>query len=316
MSARLAFFGTDAFAAPSLRALAAAGHRVDPVVCQPDRPRGRGHQPGPCPVKETALELGLRVEQPASLREPAALEGLLADAPDLACVVAYGQILPTRVLRAPRLGCVNLHASLLPRWRGAAPIERALAAGDAETGVCVQRMVEALDAGEILACRRRVLGDADRAEALRAELALEGAELLAETVCRLLDGPVPGTPQDESLATYAPKLGKADGVLDFTRTRRELLNRARAFAQRPGLFTEAPGGGLLRVLDLEDGDADGAGRAGEVLELGTRGLKVACADGSVWLPRVRPDSGKTMAAADFARGRGWAAGARFGVPRI
>jgi methionyl-tRNA formyltransferase len=313
MTLRLGFFGTAAFAVPSLRALKGAGHELALVVCQPDRPKGRGHANQAPPLKLAAGELGLAVWQPERMRDEASLKAFLAEPLDLACVVAYGQILPQAVLDAPRLGCVNLHASLLPRWRGAAPIERALAAGDAETGVCVQRMVLGLDAGPVLLAQRRALGPDDDAPGLHTELANSGAALLARAVEGLAAGSLKAEPQDESRATLAPMLKKIDGVLDFSMTRADLFNRFRAYKERPGLSTALEGGDTLKVLSLADAGA-GSGPAGRLLEIGERGFRVACRDGAVWLGSLRPPSGKSMGAADYARGRALELGALFVAP--
>jgi methionyl-tRNA formyltransferase len=310
---RLGFLGSGDFAVPSLRALRSAGHELALVVCQPDRPKGRGQALQAPPLKREAEALGLSVWQPERMRDPES-ERVFADAKlDLACVVSYGQILPQGVLEAPRLGCVNLHASLLPRWRGAAPIEWALAEGDTATGVCVQRMVQRLDAGDVLLSLRRELGPGDDAPGLHKELAESGAGLLLRALEGLAAGAMRGEPQDESRVTLAPMLTRRDGYLDFSRTRRVLLNRFRAFKERPGVCTAIAGGATLKVLALSDAGEAG-GPAGALLELAERGFKVACADGALWLERLRPPSGKDMGAADFARGHRLEVGTRFVVP--
>ena len=313
MTLRLAFFGTGEFAVPSLKALVAAGHEVALVVCRPDRPRGRGHQTQPPPLKQAAQELGLRVWQPERVRDPESQKTFASEPLDLACVVSYGQILPATVLEFPRLGCVNVHASLLPRWRGAAPIEWALASGDGETGVCVQKMVQRLDAGDVLLSRRRVLGPEDDAPGLHRELALSGAGLLVEAVRGLESGTLKGAAQDESRVSLAPMLKKSDGFLDFTRPRAEILNRFRAFKARPGAGTALQGGEALKVLALEDG-GEATGEAGRLLEIAGQGLRIACKDGSLWLERVLPGSGRPMDAAAYARGRRLEPGALFTAP--
>lgn len=313
MKLRLGFMGSGDFAIPSLRALKSAGHDVALVICQPDRPKGRGQALQAPPVKREAEALGLALWQPERMKDPESVRVFEAAKLDLACVVSYGQILPQAVLDAPRLGCINLHASLLPRWRGAAPIERALAAGDAASGVCVQRMVQRLDAGDVLLSLRRALGPGDDAPALHLELARSGAELLLRAIEGLAAGSLKGEAQDESLATLAPMLTKNDGALDFSRTRRELLNRFRAFKERPGLSTAMEGGLALKILALADAGEAG-GPPATLLEIGERGFRVACADGSLWLEQLRPPSGKSMRAADFARGHRLELGMRFIVP--
>jgi methionyl-tRNA formyltransferase len=301
VSLRLGFLGTGDFAVPALQALHAAGHTLALVVCQPDRPKGRGQQLQAPPLKQAAQALGLAVAQPERMRSPEALALMRAAQLDLACVVSYGQILPQAVLDAPRLGCVNVHASLLPRWRGAAPIEWALAAGDRETGVCVQRMVYKLDAGEVLLEARRSLGPQDDAEALHRQLAQLGAGLLLRAVDGLAAGRLAGLPQDEALATVAPLLKKSDGALDPSWGREQCLNRFRAFRARPGLWVQLEGGDLLKLHGLSDAGADN-GEAGTVLAVEPKGLKLACGDGALWAEQVQPPSGKVMPAAAYARG--------------
>jgi methionyl-tRNA formyltransferase len=314
MSLRIVFLGTGDFAVPALKALHADGHRLVQVICQPDRPKGRGHHLQAPPVKLAAQALGLDCWQPEKLRDPAAVERFEALGADLACVVAYGQILPQRVLDAPRLGCLNVHASLLPRWRGAAPIEWALAEGDPETGVCVQQMVFKLDAGAVLKSWRRPVTDTDEAPALHQELAQRGSELLRQTVAALEAGPLAATAQDEAGVTLAPLLKKADGYLDPAWPRRKLLNRVRAFKARPGAHLDLDGVGRLRILGLADGGSQHCGEAGSLAGSGPDGLKMACADGAVWIKELQAPGAKAMPAADFARGRRLAAGARFTRP--
>ena len=301
MSLRLGFLGTGDFAVPALQALHRAGHALPLVICQPDRPKGRGHQLQAPPLKQAALALGLEVRQPERMRAPESLALMQAARLDLACVVSYGQILPQAVLDAPRLGCVNVHASLLPRWRGAAPIEWALAAGDRETGVCVQRMVYKLDAGEVLLEARRGLGPQDDAEALHAQLAQLGAGLLLKAVDGLAAGSLSGAPQDEALATVAPLLKKSDGAMDPSWGRAQSLNRFRAFRARPGQWLQLAGGELLKIHGLSDaGESEAA--PGTVAAVEAKGLKLACGDGALWAELVQPPSGKVMPAAAYARG--------------
>ncbi|HTB34693.1 MAG TPA: methionyl-tRNA formyltransferase [bacterium] len=315
MSLRLGFLGTGDFAVPALRALHGAGHSLALVICQPDRPKGRGHQWQAPPLKQAAQALGLAVEQPERMRSPEALALMQAARLDLACVVSYGQILPQAVLDAPRLGCVNVHASLLPRWRGAAPIEWALAAGDHETGVCVQRMVYKLDAGDVLLEARRDLGPQDDAEALHAQLAQLGAGLLLRAVDGLAAGTLGGAPQDEALATLAPLLKKSDGALDPAWDRRHSLNRFRAFRARPGFWLQLDGGDLLKLHGLSDAGAE-PGEPGRVLAIEAKGLKLSCGDGALWAEQVQPPSGKVMPAAAYARGHAVKPGDRWRRPDL
>ena len=315
MSLRLGFLGTGDFAVPALQALHRAGHALPLVICQPDRPKGRGHLLQAPPLKQAALALGLEVQQPERMRAPGALAMMQAARLDLACVVSYGQILPQAVLDAPRLGCVNVHASLLPRWRGAAPIEWALAAGDHETGVCVQRMVYKLDAGEVLLEARRGLGPQDDAEALHAQLAQLGAGLLLKAVDGLAAGGLSGAAQDEALVTVAPLLKKSDGAMDPAWGRKQCLNRFRAFRARPGVWVQLAGGDLLKIHGLADAGAD-PGEPGTVAAVGPQGLKLLVGDGALWAGLVQPPSGKTMPAADYARGHSVKPGDRWQKPDL
>jgi methionyl-tRNA formyltransferase len=313
VSLRVVFMGTGDFAVPSLQALKAAGHKIVLAVCQPDRPRGRGHQWQAPPLKEAALALGLELFQPEKLRAPEAVERLKAAKADLGCVVSYGQILSQEALDAPRLGCVNVHASLLPRWRGAAPIEWALAEGDTQTGVCVQRMALKLDAGDIILAKTVALKDSDEAPALHQSLAQLGAQALLEALALLEAGKAPAQPQDESQASYARLLKKSDGFLDPARPARELLNRFRAFKARPGAQIQLEGGERLKLHALSLGS--GRGPAGRLLALDeAKGLEVAVADASLWLGQVQAPGAKALPGAAWARGRHLKAGAQFVVP--
>jgi methionyl-tRNA formyltransferase len=315
VSLRLIFMGTGDFGVPSLRALKRAGHSIALVVCQPDRPKGRGQQLQAPPLKQAALDLGLEVFQPEKLRAPEAVERLLSAKVDLGCVVSYGQILSQAALDAPRLGCVNVHGSLLPRWRGAAPIEWAVAEGDAETGVCVQRMVLKLDAGDVLVAERLPLGPTDEASGLHERLAEMGAAALLKTVGLLEAGPLQGQPQDESLATYAPLLKKADGFLDPAWSCAKLLNRFRAFKSRPGVHVQLQGGELLKIHAMGAGASSGSAQAGRLLTIDEdKGFEMAAADGTVWLGMLQPPSAKAMPAAAYARGRHLKTGTQFVMP--
>lgn len=234
---RVAFFGTPAFAVPTLKRLLDSNHQVAGVVTQPDRPRGRGQQISDGPVKALAVEAGIQVLQPARLGRESFESAFAGLDTDLGVVAAYGKILPDWLLAAPRLGMVNVHASLLPRYRGASPVHRAVMSGDASTGVTIMRVVKALDAGPILAQVEVPIGPDDSAATIEQMLAARGAALLVETVDRLAEGPVPETPQDESQVTYAPKLTKADGLVDWSRTAVEIHNQIRGLTPWPHAYT-------------------------------------------------------------------------------
>jgi methionyl-tRNA formyltransferase len=310
---RIVFMGTPEFAVPILTALI-PHYDVAGVVTQPDRPAGRGRQLSESPVKQAAQAAGLPVIQPQRLREPEAMAQLTAWAPDVIVVAAFGQLLKPAVLDLPKHGCVNVHASLLPRHRGAAPIAAAILAGDAETGVTIMRMDVGLDTGPMLAKRAVPIRPDDTTATLAARLAPVGAQLLLDTLPDYLSGKLQPTPQDEALATYAPQLKKEDGHLDFSRPAPELERRVRAFAPWPGayaLWDDQSSDGeprpfkILRASVLESE----RGEPGTVLQT-ERGTAVACGAGALLLVEVQPAGRKPMPAADFARGARRFIGAR------
>jgi methionyl-tRNA formyltransferase len=239
------FAGTAAFAVPALRALPEAGHEIQLVITQPDRPANRGMKLTPPPVKVAAQELGLPVYQPERIRDPQAVERIRGLAPDLLVVVAYGQIIPRTVLAIPKLGAVNVHGSLLPRWRGAAPVARAMLAGDSETGVTIMKMDEQLDHGPILFTSATTIGEREDAEALTARLAQMGAIALVETL-RVLDEIEPRE-QDHAKSTVAPKLSREEGELDWSMDARDIDRRVRALQPWPGA-TLPTNRGRVKVL--------------------------------------------------------------------
>jgi methionyl-tRNA formyltransferase len=298
---RLAFMGTPDFAVPSLRALLDAGHEVVRVYCQPPRPAGRGHKEKPCPVHAEAAARGLEIATPETLKDDDSRREFKALDLDAAVVVAYGMILPPAILHAPRLGCVNVHASLLPRWRGAAPIQRALLAGDAKTGVTIMQMDEGLDSGPMLA-RESVAVDTDTdAGALHDTLAEMGARLLPRTLQGLAAGTIEPEPQPDHGATYARKLSPEDRRIDWRRPAIELSRLARAFAPKPGATATLPDGETLKVLraDVAPGAAAGT-KPGTVVDAGV--FTVACGQGSLSLRRVQRAGKAPMDVQDFLRG--------------
>ena len=294
---RLAFMGSPAFSVPALRALHGAGHEIAMVYAQPPRPAGRGQRETPCPVHQAALELGLPVRTPARVRrdeaEHEAFAGLGLDA---AVVVAYGLILPKPMLDAPRRGCLNIHASLLPRWRGAAPIHAAVLAGDAETGITIMRMDEGPDTGPMLLREAVPIGPRDTTVQVHDRLSDMGARL----ILRALDEDPPEVPQPAEGATYAPKLGKEDGRLDWREPAGALDRRVRAMTPWPGAYT-AWNGEMLRVLAAEPvADAGHAAAPGTVLD---EALLVACGGGTALrLARVQRAGRAAMEAGAFLRG--------------
>ena len=301
MPSRIIFMGSPEFALPTLSALAAQ-YPVVGVVTQPDRPAGRGRSLTPPPVRLLAEELGLPCIQPRRLREPEAMEALRAWAPDLIVVAAFGQILRPEVLELPRLGCVNVHASLLPRWRGAAPIQAALLHGDRETGVTIMLMDPGIDTGPTLAQRSLVIDPQDTASSLSARLAQLGADLLLDSLLAYLSGELQPQPQDEALATYAPMLKKEDGQLDFSRTAAHLANQVRAFNPWPGAFTERQG----QLLKVQRAQAIEALSPGQGVETVYQDLPaIGTGDGLLVLIEVQPAGKKSMPGKDYLLGRDW-----------
>ncbi len=305
---RLVYMGTAAFAVPSLRALAAGPHTVAAVYTQPARLAGRGLKARPSPVHAAASELGLMVRTPATLKDPAEQQLLAGLRADLAVVAAYGLILPKAMLKAPRLGCLNLHASLLPRWRGAAPIQRALLAGDTETGVTIIQMEPSLDTGPILAMERVPITAASTAASLHDTLAELAAGMVGRTIEDLASGQAAPRPQPNEGVTYAPKIDKSEARLDWTRPAGFLERQLRALNPWPGCWTEVDG---ERLLMLEGELAAGAGRPGEVLD---DRMTIACGEGALRLTRLQRAGGRPMAAEAFLRGFPLRVGARLGTP--
>ncbi|WP_119420706.1 methionyl-tRNA formyltransferase [Rhodospirillaceae bacterium SYSU D60015] len=292
----LVFMGTPPFAVPTLAALVAAGHRVSAVYTQPPRPAGRGHKEQRSAVHEKALALGLEVRCPASLKGEAEHGEFAALKPDAAVVVAYGLILPKPVLAAPRLGCFNLHGSILPRWRGAAPIERAILAGDAETGVAVMRMEAGLDTGPVLLEARLPIGPRDTAAGLRERLAAIGAGLMVEALAQLAEGRAVERAQAAEGITYAKKIEKGEGAIDWRRPAAEIDRMVRVLSPFPGVTFDHAGQRLkVHAAEL----AEGRGEPGTVLdEQGT----VACGDGAIRLVELQRPGARALPIADFLRG--------------
>ena len=297
--ASIAFAGTPEFAVPSLRALVGHGIDVPVVLTQPDRPAGRGRRLTPSAVKQAALELGPPVAQPPTLRA-ANLAAQLGPRPDLMIVIAYGLLLPRALLEWPRLGCVNLHASLLPRWRGAAPIQRAVLAGDTVTGISVMQMDEGLDTGPVHLMRETPIGAHETAGDLHDRLATLAAESLVAALPGLLAGTSAAMPQRADLATLAPKIAKGDGMLDWRASAVDLERRVRAFNPWPVAEGFLEDGRRLRVWDAVVGD-DAAPRAhpGTIVAATRDGIDVATGAGVLRLTKVQPPSARVMDAAAY-----------------
>ena len=298
---RIAFMGTPAFAVPTLEALIEVGHEVAAVYSQPPRPAGRGKALRPAPVQARAEAAGIEVRTPLSLREPAEQEAFRALDLDVAVVAAYGLILPSPILEAPRHGCLNVHASLLPRWRGAAPVQRCILAGDETTGVCIMEMERGLDTGPVL-LRRETAVDGKTAGALTEELARMGAAMMVEVLGRL--GEIVPEPQPEDGVTYAHKIEKHEARLDFSRSAEEVERQVRAFAPVPGAFFQHAG---ERIKIHEAAVADGAGAPGEVLDVA---LTIACGLGAIRPVLVQRAGRAPMAATELLRGFTIPVGAR------
>ena len=299
---RLIFAGTPDFAVPSLQALLAAEGVLVAVYTQPDRPAGRGRQPRPSPVKIQAQAASVPIYQPSSLRDPATQAEIVALAPDLLVVAAYGLILPPAVLAIPRLGCVNVHASLLPRWRGAAPIQRALLAGDAETGICIMRMEAGLDTGPVYARATCPIPRGTTGGELHDQLAVLGAETLRATLPALLATTAVPVPQDDARATYAPKLEKAEAVLDWTRPALELERQVLAFNPYPVAQTYLDGQ-TLRIWRARAEQESSAAPPGTVLREGPAGIVVATGVGVLCLTEVQLPGGRPLPVAAFLAAR-------------
>jgi len=318
---RVAFAGTPEFAAVALQAIHAAGYPVPLVLTQPDRPAGRGMKLSPSPVKRLALSLGMPVAQPRSLRldgkfPEEAREGqaaLAAAAPDVLVVAAYGLILPAWVLALPRLGCLNIHASLLPRWRGAAPIHRAIEAGDAETGITIMQMDEGLDTGDMLLEEREPIRPDDTTAALHDRLAGMGGRLVVRTLADAARGELRPVAQPAEGVTYAHKIEKAEAAIDWTLPARVIARRVRAFDPFPGASFQAHGETvkLWRAV-LAELSAPSSAAPGTILAAGASGIVVACGEGALTLLEIQRPGGKRQPVEAWLQGRPLAVGESMG----
>ena len=305
---KLIFAGTPEFAARALAALLASRHRIVLVLTQPDRPAGRGMKTSASPVKRLAQENRVPVAQPATLKDTETQQLLRAVGADLMVVAAYGLILPTAVLDIPRLGAINIHASLLPRWRGAAPIPRALLAGDPETGISIIKLDTGLDTGPVLLRHAIAIEDEDDAGSLHDRLAERGAKLVVEALALLEEGRLEATPQPAHGATYAPKLDKSEARIDWARPAVEIGRKIRAFNPFPGALARLAGEDV-KIWRAQLAKADGA--PGEILAAGDQGILVACGRGSVQILELQRAGARRLAAGDFLRGQRLNPGERF-----
>jgi methionyl-tRNA formyltransferase len=295
---RIVFAGTPDFSVPALDALHAAGLPIAAVYTQPDRPAGRGRALTASPVKRRALELGLTVEQPGSLKDPSAVARLIAHAPELMVVVAYGLILPQAVLDVPRLGCLNIHASLLPRWRGAAPIQRAILAGDTLTGVTIMKMDAGLDTGPMLLTRPLEIGADETAGHLHDRLAAVGAEAIVTAIDEWLEGHIAPVPQPAVGATYAAKIRKDEAAIDWAQPAGAIARQVRAFNPWPVAETRWAGQ-QLRIWEARAHDAAPQATPGEVVEAAGGRLAVATGDGALMVGRLQLAGRGVLTAAEF-----------------
>jgi methionyl-tRNA formyltransferase len=298
---KIIFMGTPQFAVPTLQALHESAHEVCLVVTQPDRPKGRGRRPVACPVKERAEALGYRLMQPASMRGRDTLDALLSLKPDLFVVVAFGHLLNPQLLKVPTHGAINVHASLLPRFRGAAPIQRAILSGETQTGVTTMMLDQGMDTGDMLLSTALPIEDDDTAGSLQDRLSEAGAPLLLETLDRLAAGTLSAVPQDPSQATYAPPLKKAEGRMDWSRTAGELERFIRGMTPWPGAFTFL-GERRIKIFRAAVLDEPSPAPPGTVVRGFPDELRVATCEGQLSILELQSASGKRLAVKDFLRG--------------
>lgn len=312
---RILYMGTPEFAAVSLQYLVEQGYQVVGVVCRADKPRDRGMQLTPPPVKVTALQAELPVWQPETLRDGALLPVLEETKPDLIAVVAYGRILPSYVLDYPKYGCINLHGSLLPAYRGAAPIQRAVMNGDRTTGLTTMYLSEGMDEGDMILRLETEIGPDETAGALTERLAALGGPLLAETIDRIAAGTAPRVPQDPAQATYAAMLEKAEGKVDFTAAAQKIYDTYRGLTPAFSTSTMFRGKSVkLTGIARDESGERPEGEPGQVIRCTKSGILVRCGDGCcLWLTELAPEGKRAMAAADFVNGRAVRPGDRFGA---
>jgi methionyl-tRNA formyltransferase len=305
---RVIFAGTPEFAAHALRAIVAAGHVVPLALTQPDRPAGRGMALQPSPVKRLAEANGIEVFQPPTLKDATAQEKIAAIQADVMVVAAYGLIVPQVVLDMPRFGCINIHASLLPRWRGAAPVQRALLAGDQETGVCIMRMEAGLDTGPVLLRATCPISATDNAATLHDRLAERGACLIVEALSRL---PLPAEPQPAAGVTYAHKIEKAEALIDWSKDAQELDRHIRAFNPFPGAQAQF-GGQTVKLWQAVP--VAGSGEKGRILSVDRSSIVIACGSGALAVSELQKAGGKRLPVREFLAGHPLKAGDRFDLP--
>lgn len=308
---RIVFFGTPEFAVPTLDRLLSSTHTIVGVVTQPDRPRGRGQKVSDAPVKVRAVAAGLPILQPHTLKDPGVVSALAALGADIGVVAAYGRILPQAVLDVPQRGLINVHASLLPRYRGAAPVHRAVIAGDPETGVTIMRVVLALDAGPMLARVHRAIRNDETSEAVERDLAQLGGELLVSTLDRIALGQIIETPQNDAEATYAGRLTKEEGLVNWSRTAHEIHNQIRGLYPWPHAFTFLSGRRLI-LLRSTPLAADTHALPGTIVSATGEDLRIATGHGILQLTELQSEGKRPMTAREFLSGHRLLPGDRFG----
>ncbi|HHV62648.1 MAG TPA: methionyl-tRNA formyltransferase [Firmicutes bacterium] len=303
---RLVFMGTPEFAVPSLKALLASGHEVAGVVTQPDRPRGRGQKETPSPVKQVAIENGLELYQPEKVGDPGFIATLRRLGPEVIVVVAFGQKIPGEILAMPRYGCINVHGSLLPKYRGASPMHRAIMNGEKITGVTTMYLAERWDAGDIILQETVEIPHDMTVGELHDEIARRGADLLVETLRRIEAGDAPRTPQNEADATYAPKLRPEEARIEWARPSEDIRNQIRGMNPRPGAYTRQDGK-MLKILEAQVVQTAHGAHAGvlpgTVIAIDKKaGFVVKTGDGALLVTRVQPEGGRVMSAPDYMLG--------------
>lgn len=300
---RILFMGTPDFAVASLRRLVEDGHELCGVLTQPDKPKNRGHKLTPTPVKEYAITQKLTVYQPESLRNAESLDLIRGLRPELIVVAAYGKLLPEEILKVPPLGCINVHSSLLPKYRGAAPINWAVLNGEAETGVTIQYMAAELDAGDILLQKSTPIGETEDAQTLTGRLAELGAEALSETVTALAAGTAVRTPQDHAQHTYAPKLDRELSPVDWTRSAHAISCQVRGLIPWPCATTDVVCGEEMKLYAVRETGEKTAAKPGVITAAGKQGIEIACGDGKVLrITELQAKGGKRMSAAAYLLG--------------
>ena len=300
---KILFMGTPDFAVPSLEALVTAGHDICAVFTQPDKPKNRGMKLQAPPVKEFALAHDIPVFQPESVKDGTAMELIRQLNPELIAVAAYGRILPVEILDYPAYGCINVHSSLLPKYRGSAPIHWAILNGERESGVTIMHMAKAMDAGDIIAQAVTPIDPNETVEDLHDRLARMGADLLVEVVDQIKAGTATRTPQDESLVSFAPMLSRELSPLDWSRTARQLHDQVRGLIPWPATTTDVLGGQPVKIFEVEETGVATAAAPGTIVAAGKQGIDVACGDGLVLrIKQLQAQGGKRMAAADYLRG--------------